>query len=104
MLDNPVKPVSRPLSTPPPSRHAAVQRILGAAEMGMLADAEGRTTPAKVYPASEDGQEWVVEGPVSDEPAGGSGGECRTFTGSAGLLRALEYAHQRYGSARYLSC
>jgi hypothetical protein len=104
MLNNPVKWAPTPLSTPLSLRYAAVQRILGAVDMGLLADAEGRTMPAKVYAASEDGQEWIVEAPVSDEPAGGAGGECKTFTGAAGLLRALEYAHERYGSARYLAC
>lgn len=68
--------------------------------MAMLRDAEGRTAPARVYPASEGAQDWVVEAPVSRTPGSG---ERRTFTGPVALLKALEYAHATYGSAVYLS-
>jgi len=68
--------------------------------MGLARDAEGRTTPAKVYAAPGDTQGWVVEPPASGEP---DSAECKTFTGSAALLKALEYAHSTYGSALYLS-
>ena len=68
----------------------------------MQADREedGRTRPAKVYPAAGGTGTWVVEPPASGMPAGA---ECRTFSGSAGLAKALEYSHRTYGSALYLS-
>ena len=96
MSDDSLISASQPLSF----RYAAVQRVLGVVDVVMLRDSEGRSTPAKVYPASEGAQEWVVEAPVSDEP---HSGECRTFTGPVALLMALEYAHCTYGSAVYLS-
>jgi hypothetical protein len=72
----------------------------GSVDMELLADSEGRTTPAKVYPVHGRAEAWVVEAPWSGEPARD---DCRTFTGRAGLLKALEYAHSTYGSAVYLS-
>ncbi len=83
-----------------PARYAAVRRILGAADMTVLRNAEGRTAPARVFPASEGAQDWIVEAPVSRTPGSD---ERRTFTGPVALLRALEYAHATYGSAVYLS-
>ncbi len=57
--------------------------------------------PAKVYPAPSEAQGWVVEPPAPEgDPAQGN---LRTFTGSAALLQALEYAQRTYGSALYLS-
>ena len=68
--------------------------------MALLRDAEGRSTPAKVYPAFEDAEHWIVEPPAADASAVV---ELKTFTGHAALLKALEYAHQTYGNALYLS-
>lgn len=63
-------------------------------------DTEGRPTPARVYPAFEGAEDWIVE-----PPADGTSVvvEFKTFTGRAALLRALEYAHRNYGNAFYLS-
>ena len=88
------------VSTLPSFRHAAVQRILGTIEMALLRDAEGRSMPARVYPASEGADDWVVEPPALDASAVL---ELKVFTGRAALLKALEYAHCNYGSALYLS-
>jgi len=63
-------------------------------------DEDGRPVPAKVYPASSDRQEWVVEPPSSGESVIGTP---KAFAGSAALLRALEYAHLTYGGALFLS-
>jgi hypothetical protein len=81
-------------------RYAAVQQLLGAVGMTFLRDSEGRTTPAKVYPASEDAEAWVVEPPVEDASAVV---EPKTFTGPIALLQAMQYAHDTYGCARFLS-
>ena len=83
-----------------PPRYAAAQQILGSTGMASLYDEEGRPVPAKVYPASTETAGWVVEPPGSGQSA------CpdrKTFTGSAALLQALEYAQRTYGSALYLS-
>lgn len=58
-----------------------------------------RAVPAKVYPAPGDVDEWVVEPPCP----GRSSGDLKTFSGSAALPRALEYAHRTYGGALFLS-
>ena len=68
--------------------------------MVLLQDVEGRTPPAKVYPACEGADEWVVEGPISHAAASS---ERKTFTGANALTQALAYAHSAYGSAQYLS-
>lgn len=68
--------------------------------MALLRDTEGRSMPARVYPASEGTDDWIVEPPAIDPLAAV---EPRTFTGRAALLNALEYAHCHYGSALYLS-
>lgn len=68
--------------------------------MALLSDVEERSMPARVYPASEGADDWVVEPPALDAFAVV---ERRTFTGRAALLKALEYAHCNYGSALYLS-
>ena len=68
--------------------------------MALLRDAEGRSTPAKVYPACEDAEDWIVEPPAADASAVV---ELKMFTGRGALLKALEYAHQTYGNALYLS-
>lgn len=68
--------------------------------MPVLRDAEGRSMPARVYPASEGADDWIVEPPALDAPAVA---EAKMFTGRAALLNALEYAHFNYGSALYLS-
>jgi hypothetical protein len=81
-----------------PFRHDAVQRALGLTPMASERDEEGRPVPAKVYPSPAEAQGWVVEAPASGNPASG---DLRTFTGSAALLQALEYAHHTYGSASY---
>jgi len=96
MSDNPVKPVSTLLSF----RHAAVQRMLGIFGVAFQRDAEGRSTPARVYPRSESAEDWVVEPPADDvsdliEP--------KMFTGRAALLDALRYAHLTYVRVLYLS-
>ena len=69
--------------------------------MAPLRDEDGRPVPAKVYPASAEALGWIVEPPAPG--LGLVGGDCRTFTGSAALLQALEYAQRTYGSALYLS-
>lgn len=81
-------------------RYAAVQRILGTTEMAMLRDSQARSTPAKIYPAFESAENWVVEPPAEDVLVAV---EPKTFTGHAALLQALEYAHYYYGSVLYLS-
>ena len=68
--------------------------------MALLRDAEGRSMPARVYPASEGADDWIVEPPAVDASVVV---EPKTFTGHAALLKALEYAHCNYGSALYLS-
>ena len=68
--------------------------------MATLADVEGRAVPATVYPAAGGAGAWVVEAPA-DGPRGG--GDHRTFTGVRALERALEFAHQAYGSVQVLS-
>ena len=68
--------------------------------MASLYDEEGRPVPAKVYPAPAEMAGWIVEPPGENHPA--SSGR-KTFTGSAALLQALEYAQRTYGSALYLS-
>ena len=68
--------------------------------MALLRDAEGRSMHAKVYPACEDAENWIVEPPAAGAAAVV---ELRTFTGRAALLKALEYAHRTYGNALYLS-
>lgn len=68
--------------------------------MALLHDTERRSTPARVYPAFEGAEEWIVEPPAVDASAIF---ELKTFTGHAALLKALEYAHYTYGSALYLS-
>ena len=68
--------------------------------MELLRDTEGRSPPAKVYPACEGVDDWVVEGPCLDVAARS---ERRTFTGPNALAQALAYAHATYGSAQYLS-
>ena len=74
--------------------------MLGGTEMALLRDTEARSTPARVYPASENAEEWIVEPPTVDVSATV---ELKTFAGHAALLKALEYAHHTYGSALYLS-
>jgi len=96
MIDNPVRSVA----ISPSFRHVAVQRILGIMGMALLHDTESRSTPARVYPASENAEEWIVEPPTVDVSALI---ELKTFTSHAALLKALEYAHYTYGSALYLS-
>jgi hypothetical protein len=83
-----------------PFRYAASQQLLGAIGVVFLQDSEGRTTPAKVYPASADAEAWVVEPPLDAAPAVV---EPKTFTGPAALLKAMQYAHDTYGCARFLS-
>jgi hypothetical protein len=95
MPNNSVKSASKPTSF----RYAAVQQLLGAMDVVFLRDSEGRTMPAKVYPASEDAEAWVVE-PPDDASAVV---EPKTFTGHASLLQAVQYAHDTYGCARFLS-
>jgi len=68
--------------------------------VALLHDTENRSTPARVYPASEGAEDWIVEPPVVNASAIV---ELKTFTGRAALLKALEYAHYTYGSALYLS-
>lgn len=81
-------------------RHAAVQRILRVAGMDTDRENGSRPFPAKVYPSADGAADWVVEPPAS-EPSGST--KARTFSGSAALAEALEYAHRTYGSALYLS-
>lgn len=88
------------VAAPPPFRQVAVQRLLGAMDVIVLRDAEGRSAPAKVYPAFEGAEDWVVEPPAAGATAVVGP---RTFTGRAALLKALEYAHHAYGNALYLS-
>jgi len=68
--------------------------------MPLLRDSKGRSTPARVYPAFESAEDWVVEPPAPDAS---TVVEPKIFTGRAALLKALEYAHGTYGSALYLS-
>lgn len=96
MPDNSVKPVCKLTSL----RYAAVQQILGAMDVVFLRDSEGRTMPAKVYPASENAEAWVVEPPVDDAS---TAVEPKTFIGHTALLQAVQYAHDTYGCARFLS-
>ena len=84
----------------PSFHHATVQRLLGVTELTVLRDVEGRSMPAKVYPASDGVEEWVVEPPAADAS---TVDEPRMFTGRGALLRALEHAHRAHGSALYLS-
>ncbi len=96
MPNNSVKSASKLTSF----RYAVVQQLLGATDVVFLRDSEGRRTPAKVYPASEDTAAWVVEPPMDDASAVV---ERKTFTGHAALLQAVQYAHDTYGCARFLS-
>lgn len=96
MPNNRVRPLARPLSF----RHAAVQRILRVAGMDTDRDESSRPFPAKVYPSADDAAGWTVEPPAFG-PSGNA--ETRTFSGSAALAEALEFAHRTYGSALYLS-
>jgi len=73
----------------PSFRHVAVQRMLGMIEMSLLHDTEIRSMPAKVYPAFEGAEDWIVEPPTVDASAAI---ELKTFTGRSALLKALEYA------------
>src|ERR1700712_4575648 len=96
MPDNPVKHLAMLQSI----RHAAVHRMLGLIGMAWQRDAECRSRPARVYPAPEGAEGWVVEPPSDDvldvvEP--------KTFTGRGALLDALKYAHATYSSVLYLS-
>ena len=99
MFDNPVSRSQGRLPRALSLRYAAVQHILGVV-MASNRDEEGRPVPAKVYPLSAAAQEWVVEPPSLDGP---TRSEPKTFSGSAALPRALEYAHRTYGGALYLS-
>ncbi len=96
MPNSPTKPVAEVT----PLRYATAQRLLGVTGVVTARDSEGRTTPAKVYPASEDAEAWVVESPAD---AASAVVEPKTFTGPAALLQAMQYAHDTYGSARFLS-
>ena len=69
-------------------------------DMAFVRDLEGRTMPAKVYPASKEADAWIVEPPVDDASAVVAP---RTFTGRSALLQALQHAHDIYGCARFLS-
>ena len=81
-------------------RRVAAQGTLRTIEMTLLHDDEIRSMPAKVYPAVEDAEDWIVEPPTDGTAAIV---KLKTFTGRAALLKALEYAHCNYGSALYLS-
>ncbi len=96
MPDFSVKSVSKLTSF----RYAAVQQILGAMDVVFLPDSEGRTMPAKIYPASEDAGTWIVEPPGDDAS---TVAEPKTFIGHTALLQAVQYAHDTYGCARFLS-
>lgn len=99
-MSNVTDNLMRPVAILPSFRHAAVQRMLGTMGMALPHDTESRSTPARVYPAFEGAEDWIVE-----PPADGASviAEPKTFTGRAALLRALEYAHSNYGNALYLS-
>lgn len=81
-------------------RHIAVQRLLGMTDATLLDDVNGRSIPARVYPASGDADDGVVE-PSAAETM--SAVEFKTFTGRAAPLKALEYAHDTYDSVLYHS-
>ena len=68
--------------------------------MVLLREVDRRSPPAKVYPARENADEWVVEGPYPDVA---EKSERKTFTGANALVQALAFAHAAYGSAQYLS-
>lgn len=90
----------KPILKLPSLRYVAAQRILGCTDMALLRDTEDRSMPARVYPASEGADDWIVEPPALNDL---TVVEPRMFTGRAALLNALEYAHCHYGSALYLS-
>ncbi len=92
--------LTKPIAKVTSLRYAAAQRLLGAIDVVTTRDSEGRTTPAKVYPASENAEAWVVESPAD---AASAVVEPKTFTGPVALLQAMQYAHNTYGSARFLS-
>ncbi len=96
MTDSPINSVA----ILPSFRHVAVQRMLGMIEMALLHDTEIGSTPARVYPAFKDAEDWIVEPPTVDTS---DTIETKTFTGRSALLKALEYACYNYGSAIYLS-
>jgi hypothetical protein len=74
--------------------------MLRTLETALLDIVNGRSIPARVYPAPGDADDWVVEPPEA-ETVGEV--EFKTFTGHAALLKALEYAHGTYDSVLYLS-
>jgi hypothetical protein len=62
---------------------------------------ESRSPPARVYPAFEGAQDWVVEPPAA---YASTLVEPKAFTGHAVLFKALEHAYDTYGSVLHLSC
>lgn len=74
--------------------------MLGIVEVASLNDTEIRSMPAKVYPAFEGAEDWIVEPPTVDAL---TIVELKTFTGRSALLEAIKYAHLNYGNALYLS-
>ena len=96
MIDSPIRPIAILLHF----RHVLAQQVLGITEVILLHDTASRSMPARVYPAFQDAENWIVEPPAvnaSDIV------ELKTFTGHSALLKALEYAHYTYGNALYLS-
>jgi hypothetical protein len=96
MVDSFIKPDATLLQL----RRVAVQRMLGVTDVTLLNDDTIRSAPARVYPAVENAEDWIVEPPANGTSAIA---ELKTFTGRAALLRALEYAYCNYHSTLYLS-
>jgi hypothetical protein len=55
-------------------------------------------SPAKVYPASEERDRWMVEPPRT-----GLDRDVRAFSGPNAQVMALGFAFERYGQARVFS-
>ena len=55
-----------------------------------------RSEPAKVYPAPNQPESWVVEAP-DGVPAPE---HVRLFSGSAAQRQAVQFAHEAFGAAR----
>lgn len=60
------------------------------------AAAARRTEPAKVYPAPDKQECWIVEGPEHRPDAE----HMRRFTGAQAQRQAVQFAYEAFGGAR----
>jgi hypothetical protein len=66
--------------------------------MSVEIDTLSRSEPAKVYPAPETTDRWIVEAP---DTAPSPSREPVLFTGPNAVNLALRYAYEEFGSARF---